>query len=83
MVPESDNHRPGNSSITPPTTDKASASSVNAAEANIEKISLDERDGRTGIAHLLISVTDRVHLARVIKRLRILKGVLRISRQKA
>jgi len=59
------------------------ASSVNAADANIEKISLDERDGRTGIAHLLISVTDRVHLARVIKRLRILKGVLRISRQKA
>jgi len=59
------------------------ASSVNAADANIEKISLDERDGRTGIAHLLVSVTDRVHLAQVIKRLRILKGVLRITRAKA
>jgi len=59
------------------------ASSINAADANIEKISLDEHDGRTGIAHLLISVTDRVHLARVIKRLRIVKGVLRIVRAKA
>jgi len=59
------------------------ASSVNAADANIEKISLEERDGRTGIAHLLISVSDRVHLARVIKRLRILKGVLRVTRQRA
>jgi len=59
------------------------AGSISAAQANIEKISLDERDGRTGIAHLLISVTDRVHLARVIKRLRILKGVLRITRPKA
>lgn len=58
------------------------ASSVNAAEANIEKISMDERDGRTCIVQLVVSVRDRVHLARVIKKLRMLSGMTRITRVK-
>lgn len=58
------------------------ASSVNAAEANIEKISMDERDGRTCIVQLVVSVHDRAHLARVIKKLRMLNGMTRITRVK-
>jgi guanosine-3',5'-bis(diphosphate) 3'-pyrophosphohydrolase len=56
------------------------ASSVNAADGNIEKISMDERDGRISVVQLVVSVHDRVHLARVIKKLRALKGVSRITR---
>lgn len=56
------------------------ASSVNAADGNIEKISMDERDGRISVVQLVVSVHDRVHLARVIKKLRALKGVMRITR---
>ncbi|ALN17266.1 bifunctional GTP diphosphokinase/guanosine-3',5'-bis pyrophosphate 3'-pyrophosphohydrolase [Ectopseudomonas mendocina] len=59
------------------------ASSVNAADGNIEKISMDERDGRISVVQLVVSVHDRVHLARVIKRLRALKGVMRITRVRA
>lgn len=59
------------------------ASSVNAADGNIEKISMDERDGRISVVQLVVSVHDRVHLARVIKKLRALKGVTRITRVRA
>ena len=59
------------------------AGSVNAADGNIEKIGMDERDGRTSVVQLIISVHDRVHLARVIKKLRTIKGVTRITRVKA
>ena len=59
------------------------AGSVNAADGNIEKISMDERDGRISVVQLVVSVHDRVHLARVIKKLRALKGVMRITRVRA
>lgn len=59
------------------------ASSVNAADGNIEKISMDERDSRISVVQLVVSVHDRVHLARVIKKLRALKGVMRITRVRA
>ena len=58
------------------------AGSVNAADGNIEKIGMDERDGRISVVQLVVSVHDRVHLARVIK-LRTIKGVTRITRVKA
>ena len=59
------------------------AGSVNAADGNIEKIGMDERDGRVSIVQLVVSVHDRVHLARVIRKLRAIKGVTRITRVKA
>ena len=59
------------------------ASTVSEADANIEKISVDERDGRISIVQLGISVHDRVHLARVMRRLRSLSGVSRLVRTKA
>jgi guanosine-3',5'-bis(diphosphate) 3'-pyrophosphohydrolase len=59
------------------------AGSVNAADGNIEKISMDERDGRISVVLLTVSVHDRVHLARVIRKLRALKGVIHINRVKA
>lgn len=59
------------------------AGSVNAADGNIEKIGMDERDGRISVVQLVVSVHDRVHLARVIKKLRTIQGVIRITRVKA
>ncbi|MFC3607583.1 bifunctional GTP diphosphokinase/guanosine-3',5'-bis pyrophosphate 3'-pyrophosphohydrolase [Stutzerimonas tarimensis] len=59
------------------------AGSVNAADANIEKISMDERDGRVSVVQLVVSVHDRVHLARVIRKLRKIGGVSHITRVKA
>ena len=59
------------------------AGSVNAADGNIEKIGMDERDGRISVVQLVVSVHDRVHLARVIRKLRAIKGVIRITRVRA
>ncbi|SEL20900.1 guanosine-3',5'-bis(diphosphate) 3'-pyrophosphohydrolase [Atopomonas hussainii] len=56
------------------------ATGITATDANIEKIGMDERDGRVSVVHLIISVRDRLHLSRVIKKLRALKGVMHIQR---
>ena len=56
------------------------ATSVTAVEGNIEKISMEEKDARYCQVQMLISVRDRLHLAQVIKRLRIIKGVNSITR---
>ncbi|MDD7804826.1 MAG: bifunctional GTP diphosphokinase/guanosine-3',5'-bis pyrophosphate 3'-pyrophosphohydrolase [Endozoicomonas sp. (ex Botrylloides leachii)] len=56
------------------------ATSVTAVEGNIEKISMEEKDARYCQVQMLISVRDRLHLAQVIKRLRIIKGVNLITR---
>ena len=59
------------------------ASTVTAVNANIERINLTEKDARLGIVNLVISVKDRVHLANVIKRLKAVKGITRISRTRS
>ena len=59
------------------------ASTVNGADGNIEKVSMDERDGHISVVQLIISVHDRVHLARVLKRLRSLSGIIHINRVRA
>ncbi|REC95053.1 RelA/SpoT family protein [Kushneria indalinina] len=56
------------------------ASLVNDAEANIERINIEERDERLSIVNLTLSVRNRVHLARIIKRIRNLAYVGRVSR---
>ncbi|WP_043531156.1 bifunctional GTP diphosphokinase/guanosine-3',5'-bis pyrophosphate 3'-pyrophosphohydrolase [Litchfieldella xinjiangensis] len=56
------------------------ASLVTDAEANIERIGIEERDARLSIVNLTLAVRDRVHLARIIKRIRNLPHVGRITR---
>ncbi|MBD3649605.1 MAG: bifunctional GTP diphosphokinase/guanosine-3',5'-bis pyrophosphate 3'-pyrophosphohydrolase [Pseudomonadales bacterium] len=56
------------------------ASTITNADANIEKITMMERDARLSTVNIVLAVRDRVHLANVIKRLRIVRGVNRIIR---
>ncbi|UYM18234.1 bifunctional GTP diphosphokinase/guanosine-3',5'-bis pyrophosphate 3'-pyrophosphohydrolase [Endozoicomonas euniceicola] len=58
------------------------ATSITAVEGNIEKISMEERDVSFCIVQLLVNVKDRIHLARIIKRLRVIKGVHSITRRR-
>jgi len=46
------------------------ASAISDAEANIDNISVDPRDGQHNIVELTLTVRDRVHLARVMRRIR-------------
>lgn len=59
------------------------ATTITGAEANIEKISTVERDARFSIVNLSLNVKNRVHLARVMKRVRLIKPVTRVTRVKS
>ncbi|SDL51457.1 GTP pyrophosphokinase [Modicisalibacter muralis] len=56
------------------------ASLVTDADANIERIGIEERDARLSIVNLTLAVRDRVHLARIIKRMRNLHHIGKINR---
>ena len=58
------------------------ATSITVADASIDKISVDERDGRVSVVQLVLRVRGRLHLSQLIKRIRALQGVMRITRLK-
>lgn len=61
----------------------AKITSIVAAEgANIHNLSTEERDGRVFLINLRVSVRDRIHLANVMRRIRVLPEVLRTSRNR-
>jgi len=55
---------------------------VAAGGSNIHNLATEERDGRVFLINLRISVKDRVHLANVMRRIRVLPEVLRTSRNR-
>jgi len=59
------------------------ATAITSTEANIEKISTVERDARFSIVNLSLNVRNRIHLARVMKRIRLIKPVSRVVRVKS
>ncbi len=56
------------------------ASLISQTDANIETINLKEKDAHLSVVSLRISVHDRKHLAKTLRRIRTLKAVTRISR---
>ena len=58
------------------------ASAVSAADANIESINILEKDASTGRVHLAVAVTGRLHLSRVMRKIRQLKELIKVQRLK-
>lgn len=58
------------------------ASRITEQDATIEEIAVDERDARTSLVKLIIGVTDRKHLANIMRRIRGLKPVQGVHRIK-
>jgi guanosine-3',5'-bis(diphosphate) 3'-pyrophosphohydrolase len=56
------------------------ASSITDADANIERISMVERDALLSIVNITLGVQDRDHLARVIRRMRTITSNSKITR---
>jgi (p)ppGpp synthase/HD superfamily hydrolase len=56
------------------------ASAIASEGSNIDDIRSEERDGLTSTLHLVLSVHDRKHLARIMRRLRAIPEVMRIVR---
>ena len=53
------------------------------AESNIDNISAEEYDGAYFMVELTVEVKNRVHLAKVLKRIRRLPGLMRVARRSA
>jgi GTP pyrophosphokinase len=56
------------------------AATVNEADAGIDNIKVDERNAQLSTVVIEISVKNRVHLARVVRKLRALPNVSSINR---
>lgn len=56
------------------------ANAITSAEANIEKIGTSDRDAQFSIVNLTLTVRNRVHLARVMKKVRMMKSVSKVGR---
>ena len=55
---------------------------ISEADSNIGNVTVEPRDGRHNALTFAISVTDRKHMARVMRRLRANKLVMRLYRKK-
>lgn len=58
------------------------ATRISEMGANIERINVDERDAHNSVIKLCVGVTNRIHLANIMRRIRNMRSVLRISRTK-
>ena len=58
----------------------AIANCISGLDVNIEKITMEERDAELSQVRLIVAVPDRLALARVIRRLRTVTSVLRVTR---
>jgi len=58
------------------------AAEISELESNIENISIEERDGLDTALNFTLTVRDRQHLARVMRGIRKLPAVMRITRTK-
>lgn len=61
----------------------ALANSIALAGANIDMVSSEDKDGRYSIINTILSVHDRTHLAKVLRRIRANKSVNKITRARA
>jgi len=57
------------------------AATIANMSSNIEHVNLTEKDGRISTIEFVVTVTDRIHLARIMKKLRSLPVVNRIWRR--
>lgn len=59
------------------------ASTITAADANIERMNMMERDAALSTVNIVLTVKDRVHLAAVIRRLRTIRSINKITRTRS
>ena len=58
------------------------ANKISSLDGSIESIKVQERDSASSTIHIFLLVRDRVHLARIIRRIRVVKSVVSVERFK-
>jgi (p)ppGpp synthase/HD superfamily hydrolase len=56
------------------------ATRIASLDASIKRIAVDDEDPRVSSVRLIIGVHNRIHLARVMKRIRATNGVAKVAR---
>ncbi len=56
------------------------ATAITRAEANVERIGVEEQNARMSVVSVVLHVQGRRHLARVMRRIRSIRAVLRLNR---
>ena len=60
----------------------ALATKINSLDANIEKIGVEEEGPRMNTVSVVVGVHSRIHLARIMKHIRSIKAVIKVTRAK-
>jgi len=58
------------------------ATKINSLDANIEKIGVEDESPNVDLVSVVVGVHSRIHLARIMKQLRSIKAVLKVTRAK-
>jgi Guanosine polyphosphate pyrophosphohydrolases/synthetases len=58
------------------------AAVISDLDSNIDGVEIEEKEGMIATMRLVLSVRSRIHLARIMRRLRGLSAVLRINRRR-
>ncbi|MCG8709611.1 bifunctional GTP diphosphokinase/guanosine-3',5'-bis pyrophosphate 3'-pyrophosphohydrolase [Brenneria sp. 4F2] len=58
------------------------AAAINTANSNIQSINTEERDGRVYSAFIRLTTLDRVHLANVMRKIRVMPDVIKVNRNR-
>lgn len=58
------------------------ATKINSLDANIEKIGVEEEGPRLNTVNVVVGVHSRIHLARIMKHIRRIKAVVKVTRAK-
>jgi len=54
---------------------------ISQAQANINDVHLEQRAGQMTHIYILVSVRDRIHLAKILRGIRLIDGVIKVNRK--
>ncbi|GKX55794.1 bifunctional GTP diphosphokinase/guanosine-3',5'-bis(diphosphate) 3'-diphosphatase [Leminorella grimontii] len=55
---------------------------INSAKSNIQSLNTEEKDGRVYIAYIRLTTHNRVHLANIMRKIRIMPDVIKVTRNR-
>ena len=55
---------------------------INTADSNIQSLNTEEKDGRVYSAFIRLTTRDRVHLANIMRKIRVMPDVIRVTRNR-
>ena len=55
---------------------------INSAQSNIHSMNTEEKDGRVYNVYIHLTVRDRVHLANIMRKIRIMPDIIKVSRNR-